>query len=198
LADKFTRSFAKLLFFLSGSTIRVVGKENIPKGQPVLFVSNHQSHMDSVIIHGFIDIPKGFISIVEVKKLPILRTWMKYIKCVFMDRSNSRQVFMCIEQSIGLLKQGHSMVIYPEGRLSDGETVVEFKNGCLRIAIKAGVPIVPITIRGSHKVMTKNGSRIKPAAIECIISEPIHTKDIGKDEEKNLVKNVRDIIISNI
>jgi len=198
LAYKFTRGFAKFLFYLTGSTIKISGKENIPKSGAVLFVSNHQSHIDNVIIHGFVDVPKGFISIVEVKKIPILSTWMKYMKCVFMDRSDLRQTLICINQGIEFLKQGHSMVIYPEGKLSEGQTVGEFKNGCLKLAIKAGVPIVPIIIRSSYKVMTKDGSRIKSAEVECIISKPVPTNTIKKDDEKELVNMIRDIIIENI
>ena len=71
------RRISKLMFYMTGSRIEMIGLENIPKEGPVLFVSNHQGHMDSVIIQGFIKKPKGFISITEFEKAPILRTWMK-------------------------------------------------------------------------------------------------------------------------
>lgn len=197
-SGKFTRKFSRFMFYLTGSKIKITGQENVPDNQPVLFVSNHQSHIDSAVIHGFINGLKGFVSIVEAKKIPILGTWMKHINCVFMDRSDPRQTLMCINQSIKLLKQGHSMIIYPEGKLSDGVEVAEFQKGCLRLAVKAGVPIIPITIKGSHKLMTKNGREIRPVVVECIISEPVLTKGIQKDEEKKLVNTVRDIIVKNL
>jgi 1-acyl-sn-glycerol-3-phosphate acyltransferase len=198
LADKAMSNLCKFLFYSSGSKIKMIGMENVPKEGAVLFVSNHQSHMDNAIIHGFINKPKGFISIIEVQKFLILRTWMKYMQCVFMDRKDLRQTFMCIDKAIKLLKSGHSMVIYPEGKLGENGVVGEFMKGSLKLAIKAGVPIVPITLRDSFKVMTKDGSRIKPASVECIISEPIMTSNFKKDEEKELSSIVRNSIIKNI
>jgi 1-acyl-sn-glycerol-3-phosphate acyltransferase len=154
--------------------------------------------MDNAIIHGFINKRKGFVSIIEVLRFPILRTWMKYMKCVFLDRKDIRQTYKCIEKGISLLKEGHSMVIFPEGKLNSGGEVAEFQNGCLRMALKAGVPIVPITLKDSYRVMTKNGSRIRAAKVECIISKPLSTTNITKEEEKEYVKTVREIIISNL
>ncbi len=194
LVDRFSRWLARQLFYTTGSSIRVLGQENVPADQPVLFVSNHQSHMDSVIIHGFINKPKGFVSIVEVLKIPVIRTWMKYMRCVFLDRSNIRQSLGCLEQCAETLRQGYSMVIFPEGKLNEGGEVAEFKKGCLKVAQKAAVPIVPVTIRNSYKVMNKDGSRIKSAATECIISEPVDVISVGKSE-KELMNTVREIIV---
>ncbi len=197
LTDRFTRWLARQLFYITGSAICVSGQENVPGDEPVLFVSNHQSHMDSVIIHGFICKPKGFVSIIEVLKVPVIRTWMRFMKCVFLDRSNIRQSLGCLEQCVEILKQGHSMVIFPEGKLNEGGPVAEFKKGCLKVAQKAGVAIVPVTLRNSYTVMNKNGSRIKAAAVECIISGPVHVKDAG-NSEKELMNTVREIIVSKL
>lgn len=123
---------------------------------------------------------------------------MKYMQCVFMDRKDIRQTFMCLDRTVKLLKGGHSMVIYPEGKLGDNGIVGEFMKGSLKIAIKAGVPIVPITLRDSYKVMTKDGSKIKPVSVECIISEPIMASNFKKDQEKELSNIVRNSIIKNI
>lgn len=194
LASAFTMHFTRVLFKLSGSKIQIKGEENLPKDSPALFVSNHQGHMDSVIIHGFIRIPKGFVSIVEVNKFPILRTWMRYAKCIFLDRSDPRQSLVCINKGVQFLKEGHSMVIFPEGMLSNGDEINEFKAGSLRLALKAGVPIIPITIKGSYQIMSKAGKNIRAAKIECLISKPIETSGIDKSGEKELMKLVRDTI----
>lgn len=197
LAGKITRHLARFLFYLTGSSIKLTGMENIPRDQAALYVSNHQSHLDNAVIHGFIDVPKGFVSIVEAQKIPVLRTWMKYMQCVFLDRSDPKQTVGCINHSIKLLKSGHSMVIFPEGKLSSSETVGEFKGGCIRLAVKAGVPVVPITLKNSYKVISKDGRKIRSAAVESIISSPIPTKGIEKGEEEKLANYVRDIIIGN-
>jgi 1-acyl-sn-glycerol-3-phosphate acyltransferase len=198
LADRFTMHISRVLFKLTGSNILIKGEENLPKDRPVLIVSNHQGHMDSAIIHGFINIPKGFVSIVEVNKFPILRTWMQYMRCIFLDRSDPRQSLECIHKGIQFLNEGHSMVIFPEGKLSDCDEADEFKTGSLRLALKAGVPIIPVTIKGSYRIMSKTGKVIKSAYVECCISKQIETSHIDKNGEKDLMKLVRDTIIENL
>ena len=195
LVYKFTSRLSRFLFKLTGSTVHVVGMEKIPDNQQVLFVSNHHSQLDSVIIHGYINKPKGFISITDMEKIPILNIWMKHMKCVFLDRSNARQMLGCIEEATGFLKNGQSMVIFPEGKLCVEDGVSEFKKGSLRLAIKAGVPIVPITLKGSAGMANMKGRDIKSAHVECVISDPIESTVSNKDEENKLIERVRNVIV---
>jgi 1-acyl-sn-glycerol-3-phosphate acyltransferase len=194
----FMHRLSKLLFYATGSRIKVRGLENIPKDTSVLFVSNHQGHMDSIIIEGFINKPKGFISIKEYQKAFILRTWMKHMGCVFMDRGDVRQQLMCISEAIQHLKSGHSMVVFPEGKLNDGKETLSFQKGWLRMAVKSKVPIVPITINNSHKVLSYNGRRLRPSKVEVIVSKPINIEGIKKADETEFINNVRDIILQNL
>ncbi len=197
LANIIILRFAKLMFYITGSRLRITGRENIPKDEPVLFVSNHLGHMDSLIIQGFIKKPKGFVTIIEYQKQPILSTWMKYMGCVFIDRDNPRQSLLCINEAIDNLNNGQSMVVFPEGRLNDGGKTLEFKKGWLRIALKSGVPIVPITLKNSHRIVSYNGKKVHPSKVECIISAPIETKNIKKVDEWEFVQKIKNIILEN-
>jgi len=194
---RFTRHLARVLFYLTGSSLKITGMENVPRDQPVLFISNHQGHLDNAVIHGFIDVQKGFFSIVEARKIPILSSWMSHMQCVFLDRGNLKQTAGCINQGIKLLKSGHSMIIFPEGKLSDSDTVGEFKGNCTRIAAKAGVSIIPISLKNTYKAISKDGSKIRPAAVECIISSAIPTKNLEKGDSEKLSCEIREIIIKN-
>jgi len=185
LVNRTTSFISRALFYLTGSNIKVTGLENVPVQGAVLFVSNHQGHMDSLIIHGFINKPKGFISIVEVLKFSIIREWMELMNCVFLDRKDMRQSLSCINQAISNLSRGISMVVFPEGRLNDGEISLGFQKGWLRIVKKSGVPIIPIRIKGSYKVLSKDGSRVRAASVECVIFEPIllaNQKELDENE----------------
>ena len=197
-AGLFVQKFAKIMFYATGSRIKIRGLENVPKDSPVLFVSNHQGHMDSLIIQGFIRKPKGFITITEFKKAPILRTWMKYMGCVFIDRSDLRQQFLSINQATDKLKGGYSMVVFPEGRLNDGKDTLKFQKGWLRMATQSGVPIVPVTIKNSYRVLSYNGTRVRPTKVECIISEPITAFGLKKSEESEFILKLRNIILDNL
>jgi 1-acyl-sn-glycerol-3-phosphate acyltransferase len=190
--------FARLTFYMSGSRLKITGKENIPKNRPVVFVSNHQGHMDSLIIHGFIRRPKGFVTITKFQKTPILRTWMKYMGCVFLDKSDIRQSLGCINQAADNLKRGLSMVVFPEGKLNDGKETLKFEKGWLRLVTKSGVPVVPITLRNTYKALSYNGKGMHPTKIDCIISKPIETYNIDKANENEFMQNLRTTILAQL
>ncbi len=193
VASKWARDLLKL----AGARVKVTGAGNVPADRAVLFVSNHQGNFDIPILLGCIDKPKAFIAKIEILKLPLIRTWMKQMNCVFMDRQDMRQSLKVMNEATEYLKQGYSMVIFPEGTRSKGEAMGEFKAGSLRLAIKAGVPIVPVTIKGSYKLMEENGFAIKPAEVEVVISEPIETKGLTKEQANGLNEEVYSIIAGN-
>ena len=198
LVDSVASKWAKDLLKLAGARVKVIGAENVPLDGAVLFVSNHQGNFDIPILLGCIDKPKAFIAKVEMLKMPIISTWMKQMNCVFLDRSDLRQSLRIMNEATEYLKEGYSMTIFPEGTRSKGETMGEFKAGSLRIAIKANVPIVPVTIKGSYKLMEQNGFVIKPAEVEIVISEPIETLGLTKEQINGLHEKVRSIIANNL
>lgn len=194
LTDYTAKKWARSLVKLAGVTVATTGEENVPPEGAVLFVSNHQGNFDIPILLGFIEKPKAFIAKIELLKVPLLRTWMIHLKCVFMDRSDIRQSLKVINQAANHLKEGYSMVIFPEGTRSKNESLGEFKPGSLKLALKAGVPIVPIAIQGSHRIMEQNGFIIKPAHVEIRIFEPIPTAGLTKEQATELPDKVRKII----
>ncbi|UWG95857.1 1-acyl-sn-glycerol-3-phosphate acyltransferase [Dehalobacter sp. DCM] len=198
LVDRMTGRICRVLFYLTGSKIKITGLENVPEHGAVLFVSNHQGHADSLVIHGFINKPKGFVSVLEALKLPIINQWMEQMACVFINREDARQSTLCFNKAVDYLINGHSMVVFPEGRLSDGEEANDFKKGWLKLATKSGVPIVPISMNGSYKVLAKNGSRVKADTITCVISKPISINHLKKADEAEFIQKLRDTILENI
>lgn len=192
------RVWARCLVKLSGAKVTVIGAENIPKDRAVVFIGNHQGNFDIPLLLGYLDKPIGFIAKIEILKMPIISTWMKYLYCVFMDRNDIRQSVSAINEGIDKLKNGHSIVIFPEGTRGRGNPTGEFKQGSFKLATKAQVPIVPITMKGTYKLFEANNGRIRPSSVEIIISPAIETKDLTPPEIKELPEKVRDIIISKL
>ncbi|MCR1934711.1 lysophospholipid acyltransferase family protein [Clostridium tepidum] len=182
-------------FIVNGIGIRInkKGLENIPDG-PCLFVGNHQGLLDVPVIVSSLDRYVGFVAKKEMLKLKILTYWMKQIKCVFMDRENVRAAIKTINEGVDNLKNGYSMLIFPEGTRSRGENLGEFKKGSIKLGIKAGVPIVPIAIDGTYKVREANGGKIKPADVDLIVCPPIYPKELSKEEQNNLSETIKEII----
>ncbi|ODA42868.1 lysophospholipid acyltransferase family protein [Desulfosporosinus sp. BG] len=198
LVNSVASKWAKDLLNFAGAKVTVIGAENVPLDRAVLFVSNHQGNFDIPILLGCIDKPKAFIAKAEILKIPIISKWMKQMNCLFLDRHDMRQSLRVMNQAADYLKKGYSMVIFPEGTRSKGNTMGEFKAGSLRIALKANVPIVPVTIKGSFKLMEESGFLIKPAEVEMVISEPIETYHLTKEQINGLHEKVRTIISSKL
>ncbi|MRX70902.1 1-acylglycerol-3-phosphate O-acyltransferase [Bacillus lacus] len=165
------------LLKITGSDITVSGRENIPDG-PVLFVSNHQGNFDIFVCLGYLEKPIGFLSKVEVKKIPVVPKWMEAINCIFIDRRNRRQALLSLKEGTEKLRNGHSLLIFPEGTRSKGRQLGEFKTGALRMARDAAVPIVPVAINGTYAIMEHNtGPVLKPASVTLSISKPLLPED---------------------
>ena len=193
---KVTSNWAKLVMKTAGAKINIIGLENVPKDETLLFVSNHQSNFDIPLLLSCIDVPKGFIAKKELENWPFISTWMKYINCIFMDRDNLRKSAEAIVDGIKILNSGYSMVVFPEGTRSKGKPIGEFKGGSFKLATKSKCTIVPITINGTYKLMESNKNLVKSADIELVIHPPIETSKLNKDELETLPETVHSIISS--
>lgn len=179
----------------SGAKVTVHGRENIPDTGNMLFVGNHQSNFDFALLLAELKTPVGFIAKVELIKIPLVRDWMYLIHCLFMDRSDMKQQLKTIIDGIGLLKNGYSLIVFPEGTRSKDGKVAEFKPGTFKLATKSKVPIVPFTISGAADVLENNRHyRIAPAEVHLYIHKPIDVAAMDKDELSKIHKKVQDIV----
>lgn len=186
-----TSIWARQMVKAAGGTVEVIGTENIPQNQNVLFVSNHQGNFDIPIFIGFVPTLKGFVAKEELGKMPILSTWMRLMHCIFLNRKDTRRALQSINLGIQYLKEGKNLVIFPEGTRSKGNPMREFKKGSLKLAIKAGVPVVPVTINGSYKLLEEKGFEITPGHVKIIIHAPIHVKELSNEDKNNLAQIVQ-------
>ncbi len=177
----------------TGSTVTVKGQENLPDGA-VLFVANHQGLFDILALLGYLGKPVGFIAKKEINKLPIIRSWMKLIYCVFIDRNDRRQSMKAINEGIEYLKDGHSLVIFPEGTRSRGGKLNPFKPGSLRLATKARVPIVPITINGTYQMLEEDGGRIKASDVSLTIGKPMYPEAYKEMKSAEIAESLQNTI----
>lgn len=190
--------WGKKLVKLTGSEVEVIGEENIPKDCAVVFVANHQSNFDIPLLLGYINKDKGFVAKAETKKLPVVGGYMKFMNCVFMERTDPRAALKSIKEGIEIVKSGHSLVIFPEGTRSVDGNLNEFKSGSFKLALKSKAPIIPVTINGSINIMKKGSNKIKPAKVKIIISKPVDSLEYKSTESYLLRDKVFEIIKSNL
>ena len=182
LIDRFILKCTKKLVEISGADVTVTGTENVPSDEPVLYVSNHQGNMDIPLLYSTAPQTMAFVAKKEMEKIPLLGYWMKERGCVFIDRENARNSLKAINEAIQNLKLGHSMAVFPEGTRSKSSQVGDFKAGSLRIAIKSGVKVIPVSIKDSYKLIGKKG-RNTPAKVSVHYSEPIDSKNFKDTNE---------------
>ena len=188
------RHWAIAMLRFASVTTEVYGRENIPKG-PVLFAPNHQSDWDIMLAETYLD-QCGIVSKQEVGRIPVVRQWCDLLGIVFIDRSDPRQTVRALKDCEKQLLEERNFIIFPEGTRSKGEDLGEFKTGSLRIAVKHGIPIVPVSIDGSYKIMEGNkGIRISPAHVLITIQPPIETAGMDKAAQKTIGTVIRESIL---
>lgn len=195
LVEPMIQKWARALLRLAGVQVELTGLENIPEG-PAVFVPNHQSYFDIPVLLAWLDKPHPLVSKQEVKKIPLIRTWMELLDCVFIDRDNARQSVTALgTAAANMTQRGRSFIIFPEGTRSRGEEVGEFKNGGFRAALKAGVPVIPVVIDGTYKAMEANHTWIHPASVQVKVLPPVPTQGMSREEAKCIGERVRSLIL---
>ncbi|MBE5900388.1 MAG: 1-acyl-sn-glycerol-3-phosphate acyltransferase [Lachnospiraceae bacterium] len=180
---------------ISGLRYEVEGLDRIPKGEAVLFVANHQSMFDVVLVYSLLPYTTGFVSKKSVLKVPFLRVWMKRLHCLFLDRENPRDGLQMILDSIELIKQGISVFIFPEGTRSKTGELLEFKAGAVKMASKTGCKIVPIAIQGTRDVLENHFPFVRSAHAKVTILDPIDPNSLEAEEKKHLADYCRTRIV---
>jgi 1-acyl-sn-glycerol-3-phosphate acyltransferase len=190
------RLWSPLLIWAGGARIQVSGQENVDPNRPTIYVSNHQSTLD-IPVH-FVTVPVNFRYVAkhQLGYVPLVGWYLALAGHIFVNRSNRAKAISSLDAAAKKIRNGTSVFLYPEGTRSDDGRVLPFKKGPFALALKAGVPIVPITIEGTGKVMPKNSWNITPGPVHVKIGKPIDTKAFAEDDRDGLIRAVRDAIIA--
>lgn len=179
------------VMFCSGMHYKVEGMENIPKDEAVLFVANHSSMFDVVLVYSLLPNVTGFVSKKSILKVPLLRVWMKRLHCLFLDRENPRDGLQMILDGIEKIKQGISIFIFPEGTRSKTGELLEFKAGAVKMASKTGCKIVPIAIEGTRDAFENHVPFIRSCHAKVTVLPPIDIAQLEAEEKKHLADYCR-------
>lgn len=188
------RNAFRFVMFFAGMKRTVIGLENIPKDEPVLFAANHRSLMDAPL--GYITLPvlTGFVSKIEISKVPFLNLWMKNVNCLFLDRSDVRAGMKVILSCIDYIKEGFSIFIAPEGTRSQTDELLPFKDGSLKPAQKTGCAIIPVAITGTDVLFENHKPWIHKANVIIEYGKPIYLKDLSAEDQKKPGAYVRQVV----
>lgn len=188
----------KFILKVTGADITIIGHENVPKDQAVLYIGNHRSFFDILLTYVLCPDLTGYIAKKEMKPIPLLSTWMRYLHCLFLDRKDIKEGMKTILTAIEKVKSGISICIFPEGTRNKGTDELEllpFHDGSFKIATKSGCPIIPMAISNSAEIFENHFPKIKPCKVVVEYGKPIYPEELSREDKKRLGTYTQGIIL---
>jgi 1-acyl-sn-glycerol-3-phosphate acyltransferase len=188
-----------VMFFVKavGVRVRVIGKERIPAGT-CLFVANHTSSADAPAVVGAIPRRIAILLKASLFKYPIVGQAFLLARFIPVRRGERDSALDSLEKAIESLRAGQSFLIYPEGTRSPDGRLQEFKKGAVVMALKAGIPIVPVACSGAHRVMEKRSLKIHPGEILVEFLEPIDPSGYSYERRDELNRRLHDALAAGL
>ncbi len=192
-----SRLWAKTILVTCGVRVRVRGLENIDPSMSYVYVSNHASMFDIPAIIATIPDQIRIVYKKELEIIPVFGWGLKWGSYIGIDRGRGPKAMRSLEEAIKTIQKGASVLLYAEGtRTRDGK-LQPFKRGAFNIAVRAGIPVVPLAINGTFTILPKGSIVIRPHPVVLVLGTPIPVTGEGKEEELRLMDAVHEAIQSN-
>ncbi len=185
--------WSKLICILSLCPVKITGREKLDKKQSYVFVANHQGAYDIFLIYGYLGFPIKWVMKQSLRKIPLVGKACESAGFIFVDNSSPKTAAKTVEQAKIRLKNGASVVIFPEGSRSKTGKLAPFKKGGFQMALDLKLPIVPLTINGTFEVMPTKSFFIIPHKIELIIHDPIPTEKYHPENIREAAITIREL-----
>lgn len=185
------RRWARMVLAISGVKVRVTGLENLVPGAAYVFCSNHVSLMDTPLLFGYLPWELRTLAKKELFRIPFLGWHLRRAGHLPVARDDVRASVRNIADAARRVAQGMSIVVFPEGGRSEDGTLGEFKAGGAYIAIRAGVPIVPVGVIGTHEVLQPGSVLVRPGPVELRIGTPIPTSGLRPRDSARILAELR-------
>jgi len=197
LAFSISKLWAYTLLIVCKAHPVIKGREKIKNGMSYVIISNHQSEFDILALVTTLGIQFRWIIKKELKKAPLFGYALYASRNIFIDRSNTKDAIKSINEGINRLPEGASVMFFAEGTRSPDGSIQEFKKGGFIIAVEKGLPILPVSVNGSRKVLPKKSLVFTSGPIEVVVGDPIDTSLYKHENIDELIEKTRSTIISN-
>ncbi len=192
--------WAKLILFFSIVNIECTGAENITRNQSYVIVANHISAYDIFIMYSCLKY--HFIVIIkkEIRKVPFFGLLCERLGHIYVDRYSGKQALLSLNRAKHSIKNGTSILFFPEGTRSKTGELGNFKYGAFRMAHELNIPILPITISGTREILKPNTLKIRPGKVKVVIHKEINTTNYKSNENaiQNLMHAAKESILNDV
>ena len=174
--------------------VDITGKENIQKGQSYVIISNHQSLFDIIALVTTLGIQFRWIIKQELLRVPLFGYALYAARNIFIDRSNSERARESIKKGVDRLPKGVSILFFAEGTRQMPGTLGQFKKGGFMVALQNHLPVLPVTVNGSAKVLPRKSVVFSPGSIKVVAGKPINTESYDRQHLEELMKDTRSVV----
>ncbi len=192
------RLWGRSILWVSGIRVAVQGLKNGKLNHSCIYMSNHQSNFDIPVLLGRLPIQFRWLAKAELFKIPIFGRSMRGAGYISIDRSDRASAFKSLDRAAKTIRQGTSVMIFPEGTRSRDGVLLPFKKGGFVMAVDAKVPIVPISITGTHDIMPKGRLLIRRGDVRVKLQAPIDTSAYTRETKDDLMDRVRASILDGL
>ena len=189
---------SELALAAAGVTLDVVGAENLWAERPAVFVFNHQSQLDVIILAALLRTDFTGVAKKELQRDPMFAPLGSLADVAFVDRANTEEAKKALAPAVEALKNGRSLAMAPEGTRSATPRLGPFKKGAFHVAMQAGVPMVPVVIRNAGELMPSHGVFISSGTLQVAVLPPVSTKRWTKDTIDEHVSDVRQMFLDTL
>lgn len=191
-----SRLWGRCIVWSSRVPLELEGVDKIPP-MPCIYMSNHQSYFDVISLIGYLPVPVRFVAKRVLTYIPVFGQALWASGHIIIDRANPRQSFDRLDRAVEKIHSGTSVLVFPEGTRSPDHKLGPFKKGGFVLAIKAGVPIVPISITGTHPMMPKGSFTFRKTRVRIKIGDPVVTEGYELERKEDIMSVVRSITLKN-
>ena len=183
--------WASSICWASGVEVTVTGTEPLDPEKPYIFAANHQSQFDILVLQGYLGVDFRWLAKKELFRVPIWGPAMRRAGYIPVDRSHGRKAIKSLDEAAQKIASGTSVIIFPEGTRSKDGKLQDFKAGAMVLAIKSGVPIVPVAILGTYEILPKGKLLMTPGKVQIRAGCPIETKNCSARDKHDLARVVQ-------
>jgi 1-acyl-sn-glycerol-3-phosphate acyltransferase len=191
------RLWAPTLLWVAGTRVEVEGTEHVDPRRPTLYASNHQSSIDIPVLFVALPVNLRFIAKEQLRWVPLVGWYLQMAGHILVDRSNRARAIASLDRAaFEIARRKISLIVFPEGTRSPDGRILPFKHGSFGLALKAAIPVVPVTLEGSSRVMPRRSWRIHPGLIRVRLGAPVEVAGFDVNDRSGLARVVREAVVA--
>ena len=186
--------WSRVMFYLTPAVLNIVGRENVRPDQSYVVIANHVSHFDIFVLYGWLPMDLKWVMKKELRKVPVIGVSAVALGHIIIDRQNRAAAVASLQAARTSMRPGSSIMFFPEGTRSRDGKLMEFRKGAFATAQDMDLPILPVTIVGTERILPPDSVRLWPGKVTLYIHPPIGVEEVRALAVDALLRRSRDIV----